>query len=313
LEYDSINFVENLKLAQITIELNHITGYAILMSNFQMLALDLDDTLLRSDLTISYRTRNAIKRAEAGGIVLVLASGRMPAAMEQYSRLLGMHRRSGYLICSNGTIIRESQTGNIVFEKKIDSKIALLAYDLANAEGFPVQIYEDDILYVSKTNEFASYDQKITGLRQVIVENFRDMISQGCYKLIIPGDPMILKPLESLLRVYLGDSATLFTSKPYFLEILPDATDKGVALAWIAERHGVDRSKVLAVGDSMNDEAMLRWAGIGVAMANGDDRIKNMADLVTERSNDDDGVADLVERYILGKEAIPPSASKQRV
>jgi hydroxymethylpyrimidine pyrophosphatase-like HAD family hydrolase len=70
---------------------------------------------------------------------------------------------------------------------------------------------------------------------------------------------------------------------------------------------------VLAVGDSMNDEAMLRWAGIGVAMVNGDDRIKNMADLVTERSNDDDGVADLIERYILGKEAIPPSASKQGV
>ncbi|MDR1903121.1 MAG: Cof-type HAD-IIB family hydrolase [Treponema sp.] len=278
-----------------------------------MLALDLDDTLLRSDLTISYRTRNAVKRAEAGGIVLVLASGRVPAAMEQFSRLLGMHKRSGYLICNNGTIIRESRGRNIVFEKKMDSKTALLAYDLANAEGFPVQIYDDDVLYVSKTNEFANYDQKITGLRQIVVENFRDMVSQGCYKLIIPGDPMILKPLESLLRVYLGDSATLFASKPYFLEILPADTDKGTALAWIAERHGIDRSKVLAVGDSMNDEAMLRWAGIGVAMVNGDDRIKNMADLVTDRSNDDDGVADLIERYILGKESIPSSSSKQGV
>ncbi|MDR2095499.1 MAG: Cof-type HAD-IIB family hydrolase [Treponema sp.] len=278
-----------------------------------MLALDLDDTLLRSDLTISYRTRNAIKRAEAGGIVLVLASSRVPAAIEQFSRLLGMHKRPGYLICNNGTIIRDSRMGTIVFEKKIDSEIALLAYDLANAEGFPVQIYDDDTLYVSKPNEFAGYDQKITGLRQVVVENFREMISQGCYKLIIPGDPMLLKPLEALLRVYLGGSAALFTSKPYFLEILPAGTDKSTALAWIAGRHGIDRSKVLAVGDSINDETMIRWAGIGVAMVNGDERIKSIADLITERSNDDDGVADLIERYILGKESISASSLKQGV
>jgi hydroxymethylpyrimidine pyrophosphatase-like HAD family hydrolase len=62
---------------------------------------------------------------------------------------------------------------------------------------------------------------------------------------------------------------------------------------------------VLAIGDSMNDEAMIRWAGVGVAMANGDDRIKNIAAMVTNKSNDDDGVADLIERYILGKEPLP--------
>jgi hydroxymethylpyrimidine pyrophosphatase-like HAD family hydrolase len=141
-------------------------------------------------------------------------------------------------------------------------------------------------------------------LRQVVVENFRAMVAQGCYKLLIPGDPMLLQPLEALLKVYVGDNATLFTSKPYFLEILPAQTDKGTALAWVAEKQRIDSENVLAIGDSMNDEAMLRWAGTGVAMANGDDRVKNIADLVTERSNDDDGVADVIERYILGKEKI---------
>jgi Cof subfamily protein (haloacid dehalogenase superfamily) len=264
-----------------------------------MIALDLDDTLLRSDLSISYRTRNAIKRTEAAGIVAVLASGRTPAAMERFARLLGMHKRPGYLICNNGTLIQESSTGTIIYAARIPQESALIAFDLADAEGFPVQLYEQDTMYVSRPNEFADYDQKLTGLRQVVVENFRDMVAAGCYKLLIPGDPMILSPLESLLRTYVGDGINLFTSKPYFLEILPPDTDKGTALATVAERLDIPREAVLAIGDSMNDAGMIRWAGLGVAMVNGDPRIKDMAELITERSNDDDGVADIIERYVL--------------
>ena len=271
------------------------------MNAIRLLALDLDDTLLRSDLTISYRTRNAIKRAEAAGVTVVLASGRIPAAMALFAQLLGMHKQPGYLICNNGTVIQESQTGAIVSEIKIEAGTALAAFDLADAEGFPVQIYEDDVMYVSRPNEFTEYDQKLTGLRQVVVENFRAMVGGGCHKLLIPGDPVLLAPLESIIRTYLGGDITLFTSKPYFLEILPAHTDKGTALAMVAKLLGVKQEETLAIGDSMNDEAMIRWAGMGVAMANGDDRIKTIAALVTEKTNDDDGVVEIIEKYILAK------------
>jgi Cof subfamily protein (haloacid dehalogenase superfamily) len=225
--------------------------------------------------------------------------------MERFTRLLGLHKRPGYLICNNGTIIQESHTGRLVFEAKLPSQAALIAYDLASAEGFPVQLYEDDIMYISRTNEFADYDQKITGLRQVVVENFRAMVAGGCHKLLIPGDPMILQPLEKILETYIGADATIFTSKPDFLEILPPHIDTGFALSKVAEALGIAQEEVLAIGDSMNDEAMIRWAGIGVAMLNADERIKDIATLVTGKSNDDDGVAETIERYILGKEPIP--------
>jgi Cof subfamily protein (haloacid dehalogenase superfamily) len=279
------------------------------MIDIQMLAIDLDDTLLRSDLTISLRTRSAIRKAESLGCVVVLASGRIPSAMEQFVRLLGLHKRPGYLICNNGAMIQESHTGKLIFEVKIPPRVALIAYDLAAAEGFPVQLYEDDIMYISRPNEFADYDQKLTGLRQVVVENFRAMVGHGCYKLLIPGDPMILRPLENILKTYIGSESTIFTSKPYFLEILPYNTNKGTGLAKVAETLGIPQKAVLAIGDSMNDEAMIRWAGIGVAMANGDDRIKDIAVMVTEKTNDDDGVAELIERYILGREALPIKGS----
>jgi len=187
----------------------------------------------------------------------------------------------------------------------MESKPALAAFDLADAEDFPVQIYEGDIMYVSRHNEYTEYDKKLTGLRQVVVENFRAMVGGGCHKLLIPGDPILLAPLEKLFRAYLDDDVTLFTSKPYFLEILPARTDKGTALARVAEFLGIRREEVLAVGDSMNDEAMLRWAGTGVAMVNGDDRIKAIADFVTERTNDDDGIAEVIEKYVLKKNGVP--------
>jgi len=156
-------------------------------------------------------------------------------------------------------------------------------------------------MYVSRSNEYTEYDKKLTGLRQVVVENFRAMVGGGCHKLLIPGDPKLLPPLEKLLHAYLGEGVTLFTSKPYFLEVLPARTDKGTALAKTADLLGVAREEVLAIGDSMNDEAMIRWAGTGVAMVNGDERIKAIADFVSERTNDDDGVADVIEKYVLAK------------
>jgi len=273
------------------------------MSTVRLLALDLDDTLLRSDLTISYRNRNAIKKAEAAGVTVVLASGRIPAAMERYTKFLGMHRKPGYLICLNGVLIQESHAGNIIYEGGIDANTALTAFDLADAEGFAVQIYDNDVMYVSRHNEFTDYDKQLTGLEQVVVDDFRSMIDDGCHKLLIPGDPVLLEPLEKLLRNFLEDDVTLFTSKPYFLEILPARTDKGTALAKVADFLGIKREEVLAIGDSMNDEAMIRWAGTGVAMVNGDERIKNIADLITEKNNDDDGVAEVIENLILSKTA----------
>ena len=269
----------------------------------RLLALDMDDTLLRSDLTISYRTRNAVRKARARGVTVVLASTRVPAVLEHFSALLGLDREEGYLIANNGTIIQNSRTGEVLYELKIPAAAALLVFDMADAEGFPVQIYDDDILYISRSNEFAECDKKITGLRQVVVDNFRSMVASGCHKLLIPGDPMTLEPLARLLENII-DGAAIHASKPYRLEILPPGADKGSALALIAEKCGIPRETALAIGDSMNDASMLQWAGYPVAMINADSELKKIAALVTEKSNDEDGVAEVIERYVLGGESL---------
>ncbi len=269
------------------------------MKNIKLLALDLDDTLLRDDLTISFHTKNVLKKVEEAGVVVMLASGRSPNAMDRYARDLGLHKRPGYLVCNNGTTIIESHTGKVVKEFFLPIEAALAVYDLVDAEGFPVQIYDDGTIYVSRRNEYADIDQKLTGQRQVVVDNFRAFLAAGAQKMVIPGDPALLRPLETLLKTFIGDRVTIFTSKPYFLEILPPATGKGEALAIVAQLLGIDKNQVMAIGDSMNDESMIRWAGFGVAMANGDPRIKALAKAVTMRTNEEDGVADFVERHII--------------
>ncbi len=270
--------------------------YAIRM--IRMIALDLDDTLLRSDLSISRRTKKAVQKALAAGVAVVLASGRTPAAMEKFAKTLGLNKRSGCLICSNGALVLDSVTRTPIYEAKLPLQASLTAFDLCAAEGFAVQIYEKDIMYVSKRNEFTAYDEKLTGLRQIVADDFRALVMKGCYKLLVPGDPLILPPLESLLRSYLDETVTLFTSKPYFLEILPPKTDKGTALAFVADKLGVRREETAAVGDSMNDEAMLKWAGVGVAMKNSDERILRIASMISEKTNDEDGAALVIEQLL---------------
>jgi Cof subfamily protein (haloacid dehalogenase superfamily) len=235
----------------------------------------------------------------AAGVGVVLASGRSYSNLRRYVKLLALDKPGNYLICDNGSMIHEAATGNVVYSATIPAKPALAAFDMADAEGFAVQICRGDVLYVSRENEFAMYEKKLTGMEQTVVADFRDMVANGCHKLIIPGDPVMLRPLETLLRNIVEDGLTIFTSKPYYLEILPPEVDKGTALERVAGMLGVEQEAVMAIGDSMNDEAMIRWAGFGVAMRNGDERVKSVARFVTENSNDDDGVAVTLEQYVL--------------
>ncbi|MDR2509554.1 MAG: Cof-type HAD-IIB family hydrolase [Spirochaetaceae bacterium] len=276
---------------------------------YKLIALDLDDTLLRSDLTISPRTRGALKKAMSGGTAVVLATGRVPNALSNYVKVLGLNKLNGYLICGNGTQVLDSRTGAVVDELTLPRRAALAAFDLVDAEDFCVQLYDGKKIIVSRRNEFSDADERLTGLKQIVPESFRSyIIEHGAHKLVVPADPMLLRPLEEILRNMLSDEITLFTSKPYYLEIMPPACDKGSALAKIAAKLGIDQSEVMAFGDSMNDEAMLRWAGCGIAMKNGDDRVKRAARLVTEKSNDEDGIAIAIERYVLAGEEPPRGA-----
>lgn len=268
--------------------------------DIEIIAMDLDDTLLRHDLTISDRTIQTLAVAAERGIKIILASGRSPEAMFPYASKIGIDKTNSYLICNNGAQVLTSDTHETVLEHRLPVDVAIEAFRLTVDAGLSCHIYEKDIIHISKETSFSERDFQLSGLKPVIPDDYEALIRRGTYKLVIPGNPEFLVPVESEFKVIFKNRATIFVSKPYFMEVLPLQAGKGEALKEIAEDIlGISVSNILAFGDSMNDESMIRYAGQSVAMCNGRPEIMNLARHITDKSNDEDGIAHFLETYVL--------------
>ncbi len=268
------------------------------MNRFDLIALDLDDTLLRSDLTIGDEDREALIRAEERGILLVLATGRGPEGMRRFWQVLGMDRRPGWAIGYNGALVVRTDTGEELIRHELTSDVARLVVEICHTQDFAVQTYRDGQIKVSRENDWTHHDSYLTGLPNVVVSD-AELVQPAPVKLVIPGDPARLPDLKLKIVKKLGEQADVVISKPYFLEVLPPGVNKGRSLERLCGILGIERHRVMALGDAMNDAEMLEWAGFGVAMANSVPAIKSLAQAVTERDHDHGGVAEALHRWVL--------------
>jgi Cof subfamily protein (haloacid dehalogenase superfamily) len=271
----------------------HAAGLCI-----KVLALDLDDTLLNEGLGISPGNLRALAAAEGRGVQVVLASGRAPEAMAPFARTLGLDRREGHLIAFNGSLIVESDTGRTEWGIQLGTELLGDMWDLAGAFNQPIQTYVPGEILFSIDNPWTLRDAELSGLKRRRVDR-DEFLREARVKVLLPGDPVALDPVEARFKDVFRGRANMLRSKPYFFEIMRPEADKGLALERLAAMEGLAREEVMAIGDSWNDEGMLRWAGVSVAMANGAEDIRRIATWVTTRSNDEDGVAEAVQRFIL--------------
>lgn len=267
----------------------------------QLIALDLDDTLLRFDLTISQANREAVAEARAAGIRIVLASGRNIHSMRHYAELLGLDGPGNFLVCSNGAEIIEPDTGLLLEERRLEPDFCAEIARTIEGRGFPWQVYEEGIIHVSRPNDWALADSRLTGQPAILLEDEAAFFARGLIKFVIPGDPARIEELRRDLAARFQGRATVVTSKPYFLEVLAPGVDKGAALARLAARLGLGMEGVMAIGDAMNDLGMVSEAGYGCAPANALPAVKAAARFVSPRTNDEDAVAELIGRVALGR------------
>ncbi len=266
----------------------------------KLIALDLDDTLLRRDTSISDYTVSVLEAAMQKGIQVVLASGRNRCGMIDSAERIGLNKRQSYLICNNGSQTVESDTEKELAGHYIEPELALTIFDKVEALELSCHLYVEDILYAAKETVFSKSDSHLTKLKPVIPDDFRHILKTvPVYKMLIPAEPQIIAAAEPEFRAVFGKQVTMFISKPYFLECIPPHTGKGEALLELAARLSIPRESILAFGDSMNDETMIRLAGYGVAMKNGLPAIQACADAVTDYTNDEDGVARFLEQYVM--------------
>ena len=267
----------------------------------KLIALDLDDTLLNDSREISDENVHVLRRAASLGIYVVLCSGRAEDAILPFVRRLDLAgTQSGrYIIAVNGCSIFDMHKRERIYNKKVPADVLLYADRMAREMGYHSEVYGPDVIYAEKSTEWTRLDSEMCNVRLEVVGDYENFLRQGFVKMLIAGEPDKLQVLQKKLRDGLGTRANIFVSKPYFLEVLPANCGKGQAVNFLADHLGITRKETIGFGDSMNDEDMIRECGYGVAMCNGFEEIKALADFVTEKTNDENGVGDFLKKYVL--------------
>ena len=272
------------------------------LQNIKMIALDLDDTLLNSDVQISDKNFQVLHTAAKKGIYIVLCSGRAEHGILPYVRRLNVAglKTGRFVISTNGCSIFDLHSRTQVYRRDLEPSILLHADEEAKKMGLFTTTYSDDTIYCEVDNKWTRMDSDLCGLKNIKVDNWNEFLWQKkTPKMVIPGEPEKLLVLQEILKKDFGKAATVFTSKPFFLEVIPPSCGKGEAIVWLAASLGIDLSEVAAFGDSYNDESMMYYAGHSVCMINGTDEMKKIAKHITEKDNNNSGVGDFIEKYIL--------------
>ncbi len=263
---------------------------------YKMIAVDMDGTLLGSDCTVSERNARAIRAAMDKGVRIVLATGRPIQGARDYISELGL---GGAVITYNGAVIVDAHTEKIIFEQSMDADDAALVIRLGQEYDTTMCIWSRGKLYVNKLNERAYDYMTISGVEPILAEDYSEMIRSGVTKILWYDDEKMIgrMPQEMAAKPFRETSFCL--SRPYFLEFFSSKASKANALKKVCEMYGIAPEEIIAVGDAQNDLSMIEFAGMGVAMGNALDEVKKAADFVTA-TNDDDGVAKVIEKFILG-------------
>ncbi|GIP60398.1 MULTISPECIES: Cof-type HAD-IIB family hydrolase [Paenibacillus] len=270
--------------------------------NYKMIVLDLDDTLLRDDHTISPRTKQALMDAQEAGMKVVLASGRPTFAMTHIAKELELEKYGSFILSFNGAKITNCATQEVLFSSTLTPETAHELYAISKQEGVWIHTYVGDDIVTPAHNKYTDIEGEITGMPIVEAEDFIAAVQEPVVKVLMVDDPEKLVALESKLQPQLAGELNVVRSKPFFLEFTEAGVDKGTSLHHLIQQLGIKREEVIAIGDSYNDLAMIEFAGLGVAMGNAPDDIKAVANYVTD-TNMEDGVAKVVEKYMLNQAA----------
>ncbi|MBO4401113.1 MAG: HAD family phosphatase [Selenomonadaceae bacterium] len=257
---------------------------------------DIDGTILVSGKKISARNISAIKKMADAGIIVTIATGRMYRAALPIAQELGVDVP---IITYNGALIK-STDGKIIHAQSIPAALVIELTNFFEARGWYLQNYSGDNLFYPVRNEYTElYEtaQKISGV-ETGWDGLREKTADVYKLLSISANAEETAARMAAVKAEFGARIDVTKSHPQFTEISCPGVSKASAIKILAQKFGVDRAEVMAIGDSDNDLPMLKAAGISVAMGNGTDEVKRACTYVTANC-EDDGFAAAVEKYVL--------------
>lgn len=260
---------------------------------YKLIAIDIDDTLLNDNYIITARTEAAIEAAVKKGVKVVLCTGRTIKGALRYYKQLNLDT---LFITAGGAEIYDSKQ-NRLFEDEVDPKLVKQVLQYAYDNGFHAQVYIDGELIYRERNKYSEMYEGPYGFPGTLIPNLMDLKEIITPKVlyVIDADkaPGVQKEVQKLFP-----SLAIKRSKPSYIEFMSPSISKGTALSFTADYYGINLSDVIAIGDSQIDAAMIEEAGLGVAVQNAPASLKKIAD-ITSPSNEDEGVAYVIEKYIL--------------
>lgn len=257
----------------------------------RLVASDLDGTLVRTDLSVSPRTREVLARVEDAGALFVMVTGRPPRWMAQVADQTD-HR--GLAVCANGAIVYDLHTERVVRDFRIDPDAAMQVVRALRAEvpGIAFAVEKGLEGFGREPSYVARWDNG-----EMLVAPVEELVSTGAVKLLARVEGTASDDLLASARAVLGELCECtHSSGDGLLEISAAGVSKASGLASLAEEWGVAAPDVVAFGDMPNDLPMLAWAGHAVGMGNAHPDVLDAVDEVTA-TNDEDGVPQVLERW----------------
>ncbi|WP_071146199.1 Cof-type HAD-IIB family hydrolase [Bacteroides ihuae] len=267
---------------------------------YKLLVLDVDGTLLNNKKEISTRTLATLLKVQQMGVRIVLASGRPTFGLMPLAKKLELDKCGGFILSYNGGQIINVQTGELLFEKRINPEMLPYLEKKAKKNNFTIFTYHQDTIITNEPeNEYVRQEALLNNMKIIPVTDFSIEIDFfPCKCMLVSNDEKALISLEEHWRKRLNGVLDVFRSEPYFLEVVPRFIDKANTLGVLLEKLKIKSKEVIAIGDGVCDFSMIQLAGLGIAMGNAQDSVKACADIVTT-SNEEDGVSIAVENAIL--------------
>lgn len=271
--------------------------------SYKLVAIDLDDTLLTHDKNISQENIEAIKKAYDNGIYIVISTGRIYASAHAYADILGF---KPFIIASDGGIIRDPENKEI-YESVMDINEIKYLMKLCNEFDLYYHFYSDMKVFSLKiTNKYKKYEQwnklyaQIARVKMEEISGVLDEVDKMQDKIVkfvtLDDDVNKIKTVREIIDKH----GTLESTSSFFnnIEITNKGISKGNALKILGAYLDIKKEDMIAIGDSENDLEMIKYAGLGVAMENAIDLVKENAQYIT-KSNMDNGVAHVIKKFVL--------------
>ena len=269
--------------------------------------MDVDGTLTNSKKVITQDTKDALIKAQKTGAILILASGRPTSGLMDYARELEMDKNHGLLVSYNGTKVVDCQTREVLFNEAMSVKQGQAVLEHMKKFDVIPMIDKDDYMYVNdvfnkiqlKGSPFNVVEYESRGGKFKLCEkdDLAVFANFQLNKILTAGNPEYLeKHYKEMMEPFKDTLNCMFTASFYF-EFTPKGIDKAKAIDTVLIPRGYKREEMIAFGDGHNDASMIKYAGIGVAMANSVDDLKAIADEVT-LSNEEDGIAYTLSKYL---------------